>query len=142
VTTAEARTAQRTVGNFIGGEERAAESGSTLPKLSPTSGEPLSEVARSDGRDIDAAVRAAKAAQPDWARRTVAERGALLRRLAQLLERDADEFAALIAAETGKAPKEARGEVAARSSRATSSPARAGASTAARRPARSRAGRP
>jgi alpha-ketoglutaric semialdehyde dehydrogenase len=111
VTTAEAKTVQRTVGNFIEGEERAAEGGSTLPKLSPASGAPLSEVARSDGRDIDAAVEAARAAQPDWARRTVAERGALLRRLAQLLERDADELAALVAAETGKAPKEARGEV-------------------------------
>ena len=33
VTTAEARTALRTVGNFIGGEERPAEGGSTLPKL-------------------------------------------------------------------------------------------------------------
>jgi alpha-ketoglutaric semialdehyde dehydrogenase len=111
MTTAEAKTAQRTVGNFIAGEERAAEGGSTLLKLSPASGEPLSAVARSDRRDIDAAVSAARAAQPAWARRTVAERGALLRGLAQLLERDADELAAVIAAETGKAPKEARGEV-------------------------------
>ena len=111
MTTADAKTAQRTVGNFIAGEERAAAGGSTLPKLSPASGEPLSEVARSDRSDIDAAVEAARAAQPGWARRTVAERGALLRRLAQLLERDADQLAALVAAETGKAPREARGEV-------------------------------
>jgi alpha-ketoglutaric semialdehyde dehydrogenase len=111
VTTAEAATAQRTAGNFIAGEERGAEGGSTLLKLSPASGEPLSAVARSDGRDIAAAVDAARAAQPDWARRTVAERGAVLRRLTQLLERDADQLAAVIAAETGKAPKEARGEV-------------------------------
>ena len=111
MTTADAKTAQRTVGNFIAGEERAAAGGSTLPKLSPASGEPLSEVARSDRSDIDAAVEAARAAQPGWARRTVAERGVLLRRLAQLLERDADQLAALVAAETGKAPREARGEV-------------------------------
>ena len=111
MTTAEARTALRTVGNFIGGGERPAEGGSTLPKLSPASGEQLSEVARSDGRDVEAAVAAASAAQPDWARRTVAERGAVLRRLAQLLERDAHKMAELIAAETGKARGEARGEV-------------------------------
>jgi alpha-ketoglutaric semialdehyde dehydrogenase len=111
VTTAEAKTALRTVGNFIGGDERAAERGGTLLKLSPASGEPLSEVARSDRSDISAAVDAALAAQPDWSRRTVAERGAILRRLALLLERDADQLAAVIAAETGKAPREARGEV-------------------------------
>ena len=111
MTTVEARTALRTVGNFIGGGERPAEGGSTLPKLSPASGEPLSQVARSDARDVQAAVAAASAAQPDWARRTVAERGAVLRRLAQLLERDADQMAELIAAETGKARGEARGEV-------------------------------
>jgi acyl-CoA reductase-like NAD-dependent aldehyde dehydrogenase len=111
VTTAEAPPVQRTAGNFIAGEERGAAGGSTFVKLSPASGEPLSAVARSDRRDVEAAVDAARAAQPDWARRTVAERGAMLRRIAQLLERDADEIAAVIAAETGKAPKEARGEV-------------------------------
>jgi alpha-ketoglutaric semialdehyde dehydrogenase len=111
VTTAETSTALRTVGNFIAGEECAAEGGEVFTKVSPASGEPLSAVARSDRRDIELAVAAARRAQPGWARRTVAERGAVLRRLAQLLERDAGDLAAVVAAETGKAPKEARGEV-------------------------------
>jgi aldehyde dehydrogenase (NAD+) len=51
-------------------------------------------------------------AQPAWARRTVVERGALLRRIAQLLERDREAIAAVVAEETGKSPKDARGETA------------------------------
>jgi len=105
------RSALGTVGNFIAGEERAAAGKKTFEKLSPATGEPLSAVARSDERDVRDAVEAAKSAQPTWARRTVAERGARLRRLSRLLERDVDGLAAIVAAETGKSPNEARGEV-------------------------------
>lgn len=100
----------RTVGNVIAGEERPATDGATFRKLAPASGEVLSVVARSSAADVDAAVAAAAAAQPGWAARTVEERGRTLRRLAQLLERDRDEVAAVVAAETGKSPKDARGE--------------------------------
>jgi aldehyde dehydrogenase (NAD+) len=74
-------------------------------------GEVLSNVARSDSSDVAAAVNAALSAQPDWARWTVADRGALLRRIAQLLERDSEQIAGIVSAETGKAPAEAAGEV-------------------------------
>ena len=97
--------------NVVGGEEVAASTGEEFTKLSPASGEPTSVVARSAGADVDAAVAAARAAQPDWAATTVAERGATLRRIAQLLERDSEAVAAVVAAETGKSPGEARGEV-------------------------------
>src|SRR5205085_460090 len=50
------------------------------------------------------------AAQPAWAARTVEERGRILRRVVQLLERDREEVAAIVAAETGKSPKDAGGE--------------------------------
>jgi acyl-CoA reductase-like NAD-dependent aldehyde dehydrogenase len=104
-------TATRFVGNVIDGEERGAQGGSTFEKRSPATGEVISSVARSDRADVDAAVTAARAAHPEWARRTVVDRGAVLRRIAQLLERDADEVGGIVAAETGKAPAEARGEV-------------------------------
>jgi len=99
------------IANVIGGNEVPATGGETFTKLSPATGEPLSTVARSGADDVDAAVAAARAAQPAWSRRTVAERGAILRRIAQLLERDADAVAAVVAAETGKAPGDAAGEV-------------------------------
>jgi aldehyde dehydrogenase (NAD+) len=100
----------RTVENVIGGEERAASGGGTFEKLAPASGEPISLVARSSAEDVAAAVAAAEAAQPDWAARPVEERGRILRRLAQLLERDRERVAAVVSAETGKSPRDAKGE--------------------------------
>jgi alpha-ketoglutaric semialdehyde dehydrogenase len=104
-------TATRFVGNVIDGEEQEAKGGSTFEKRSPATGEVISSVARSDGSDVDAAVAAARAAQPEWAGRTVVDRGAILRRIAQLMERNADGIAEIVAAETGKSPGDAAGEV-------------------------------
>ena len=103
--------ATRTVENVIAGEERPAADGATFEKLAPATGEPLSVVARSQAADVDAAVSAAVAAQPAWARETVAERGRVMREIAKLLERDAEEIARIVAEETGKSPKDAMGEV-------------------------------
>jgi alpha-ketoglutaric semialdehyde dehydrogenase len=103
-------TGLRTVSNVIAGEERSAASGETFEKLAPATGEAISLVARSGAADVDAAVSAAVEAQPAWAARTVEERGRILRRIAQLLERDRDAVAAVVSAETGKSPKDARGE--------------------------------
>jgi aldehyde dehydrogenase (NAD+) len=102
--------ATRTVANVIGGEERAAASGATFEKLNPATGEVLSLVARSGAEDVEAAVAAAARAQPEWARTAPPQRGALLRRVAALLERDTEQVAAVVAAETGKSPSEAAGE--------------------------------
>src|SRR5206468_3229060 len=76
----------------------------------PATGGILSLAARSGAEDIDAAVAAAEAAQPLWAARTVEERGRVLRRVAQLLERDLEQVAQVVAEETGKSPKDARAE--------------------------------
>jgi aldehyde dehydrogenase (NAD+) len=103
-------TKTRTVGNVIGGSERLAADGSTFEKLAPATGELLSQAARSRAADVDDAVTAGMGAQPTWAARTVEERGRILRQLAQLLERDLDAVAAVVSAETGKSPKDARGE--------------------------------
>ena len=100
----------RTVGNVIGGEERGAAGGESFEKVAPATGEVLSLVARSGAEDVSAAVEAAAAAQPGWAARTVEERGRILRRVAQLVERDRDEVAAVVSAETGQSPKDAKGE--------------------------------
>jgi len=102
--------ATRTIANHIAGEERPAASGETIEKRSPASGEVISLVARSGREDVDAAITAAVEAQRGWAKRTPADRGLVLRRIAQLLERDAEEIAAIVAAETGKSPKDAMGE--------------------------------
>ncbi len=102
--------ATQTIANVIGGQERPAASGQTFEKLAPATGEVLARVARSSAEDVDAAVRAAAAAQPAWARTPPPERGRILREVARLLERDAEAVAAIVSAETGKSPRDAAGE--------------------------------
>ncbi|MEJ7788131.1 MAG: aldehyde dehydrogenase family protein [Solirubrobacteraceae bacterium] len=99
-----------TIGNFIGGTERPADAGETFDKLSPATGEVRAQAARSRAADVQEAVAAAKRAQVGWGARPVTERGEALRRIAQLMERDLEELAAIVAGETGKSPAEAAGE--------------------------------
>ncbi|MFM9937390.1 MAG: succinylglutamate-semialdehyde dehydrogenase [Novosphingobium sp.] len=61
--------------------------------------------------DVDAAVAAARGAQPAWALRPLAERIAVAQRFAEVVTASAEEFAATIARETGKPLWEARTEV-------------------------------
>jgi acyl-CoA reductase-like NAD-dependent aldehyde dehydrogenase len=98
------------VQNLVDGELVPAVSGDWLEKLRPDDGSVLCRVARSGREDVDRAVRAARAAQPDWAERTAVERGEVVRELALLLHERRDEASALVAAETGKPLDLARGE--------------------------------
>jgi len=98
------------IGNFIAGSEQPAAAGETFDKLSPATGEVRAQVARSREADVEDAVSAAKEAQQEWGRRPVTERGEVLRRIAQLMERDTAKLAEIVAGETGKSPGEAAGE--------------------------------
>lgn len=100
----------KSVLNVIAGEERPASGGETFEKVAPATGQPLSDVARSRSADANAALEAAEAAQPAWAALPVAERGRVLREVTKLLERDVQQVATIVAAETGKSLKEALGE--------------------------------
>ncbi|HEX2794504.1 MAG TPA: succinylglutamate-semialdehyde dehydrogenase [Croceicoccus sp.] len=75
----------------------------------PATGEP---VWSGPHGDVAAAVTRARAAFPAWATRPLAERIAILERFAELVKADTEEFAALIARETGKPLWEAKTEVA------------------------------
>lgn len=88
--------------------------GGTSATRDPATGEHLADVARADGIDVDRAVAAARRAldSAGWARMTPADRGALLWRVADLIERDADLFAQLEVLDQGKAWGTARfGEI-------------------------------
>ncbi len=69
--------------------------------------------------DVRLAVASALTAQPSWAARLPAERAAVLRRMAVLLESRVDEFVTTLVRETGGVNGKARGEVAAAISRLT-----------------------
>jgi alpha-ketoglutaric semialdehyde dehydrogenase len=96
--------------NFVDGRAVPPASGAWLDKLSPADGTLLCRLARSGPEDVDAAVTAARAAQPAWAEHTPVERGEILRELALSLRARRDEAADIVVAETGKALELALGE--------------------------------
>lgn len=77
----------------------------------PYTSQPVSRVARSGPEVIDDAVRAARRVQPRIAAMPVAERAAILRRAADLIEERAEGLAVTISREIGKALKNTRREV-------------------------------
>lgn len=96
--------------NWIGGEERGALSGEWFDKLNPANGELIYNAARSSAADVDNAVASAKTAQPRWAETPAVARGEMLLNVAMALKQNREAVAAVVAAETGKSPKDALGE--------------------------------
>lgn len=86
---------------FIDGEwSDAAE---TFEDLNPSTGRLLAKVANGSAQDVDRAVRAARAAlQGAWGDTPGVARGAMLNKLADLIERDAAELARLESLDIGK----------------------------------------
>jgi aldehyde dehydrogenase (NAD+) len=79
-------------------------SGKTFPTINPATGEVICQVAEADATDVDYAVRAARDAfeHGSWRKTAASERGRLLNRLADLVERHADELARLESLDNGK----------------------------------------
>lgn len=85
--------------HWIGGE-RVASAG-TFESVSPIDGTVLAHVARGGRVEADAAVAAARAAFPAWARLTPVERGEILHRVADNVEAHIEELAQLETADNG-----------------------------------------
>lgn len=76
---------------LIAGVSRPGVAGETLATFDPATGAHLADVAIADAQDVDAAVIAARAAfEGGWGRSSGADRARLIRKLAALVERDAD----------------------------------------------------
>src|SRR3954468_4626917 len=68
--------------NVIGGRRVPAADDRTIEVICPSDGKPFAAIARSSAADVDAAVKAARAAfEGAWGRLTATERGRLLMRL-------------------------------------------------------------
>lgn len=89
---------------LIDGDRVHAASGGTFVTINPATGSAIAEVAQGGSADIDRAVAAARSAynSGSWSGLGAAERGAVLRRVAELIERDADELALLESLDMGK----------------------------------------
>src|SRR3954454_7464754 len=90
-TTAEARTLQ----NYAGGEWRDAATTEALDDRDPATGELAARVPLSGAADVDAAVAAARAAQPGWREVSPQERARAVLALPDVLVRHRQEPAAL-----------------------------------------------
>ena len=97
--------------NLIGGRNLPASDGMTMDVLSPADGALFARIAAGTAEDVDAAVRAARAALDGaWGRLTATERGRLLMRLAAMVEAHGDELALLESRDNGKPLRQARAD--------------------------------
>jgi aldehyde dehydrogenase (NAD+) len=96
-------------GLLIGGRWVEPASGKHFKTISPATEEVLAEVAEAGEEDVDAAVRAARAAYTKvWSKLSGAERAKYLYRIARILQERAREFAVLETMNGGKPIKESR----------------------------------
>ncbi|NIE66876.1 aldehyde dehydrogenase [Burkholderia sp. Ax-1719] len=89
---------------FIDGTYVDARDGRRFDTQNPFTGQVWAEVARASAEDVDLAVQAADRAfrVGPWAEATATQRGALLRKVGDLITRDADRLAALEVRDNGK----------------------------------------
>src|ERR1700676_5739850 len=90
---------------LINGKWVNSASGKTFPTINPSTGEVITQVAEADAPDVDKAVSAARAAFETGAWRkklSASQRGALMYKLADLIEKNADELAQLESLDNGK----------------------------------------
>ncbi|MBO9518149.1 MAG: aldehyde dehydrogenase family protein [Porphyrobacter sp.] len=86
---------------FIGGQFVDAASGKTFDVLNPHDNSVLAKMAEGDREDIDRAVAAARKALPKWAAMSATQRGELIYKLADAIERDRDTLALTETLDTG-----------------------------------------
>ncbi|WP_257387520.1 CoA-acylating methylmalonate-semialdehyde dehydrogenase [Tahibacter caeni] len=97
--------------HYIAGERHSVEDARVSAVYNPATGEQTGRLPLATPAEVDAAVRAAKAAFPAWSQTPPLKRARVLFKLRELLELRADELAAAITAEHGKTHSDALGEV-------------------------------
>src|SRR5579884_1363185 len=95
-------------GLFVAGEFRQPADGRYVPTTNPATEQPIAEVAVAGPRDLEAAVRAAREAQPGWAAVPARERAKYLFRIARLIQERARELAVVETMDGGKPLRESR----------------------------------
>jgi phenylacetaldehyde dehydrogenase len=95
---------------LINGKWVEAASGKTFPTYNPATGDTLSRVAEGDREDIDRAVKAARTAfeTGPWRKISPSQRGRMIWKIADLIDKHLEEFAQLESLDNGKPLKVAR----------------------------------
>jgi len=98
-------------GHFIGGKNVAGASGRTGEVFQPMDGTVRASVALAAKHEVRAAVENAKAAQPGWGATNPQRRARVLMKFIDLIARNNDELADILAREHGKTIADAKGDI-------------------------------
>jgi malonate-semialdehyde dehydrogenase (acetylating) / methylmalonate-semialdehyde dehydrogenase len=101
----------RTLSNYVGGAWAAPSATASQESRNPASGELLAHVPLSGAADVDAAVRAARAAFPAWRATSPVKRARAVFALRELLDAHREELARIVTTDMGKTLDDALGEV-------------------------------
>lgn len=97
--------------NYVNGTWVEARTTNFGPVMNPSIGQLIAQVPLSSSSDVDAAVRAARAAYPSWSSTPIKERVQVFYRYKRLMEQHLQELAALVHEENGKTMSEAIAEI-------------------------------
>ncbi len=92
--------------NWIGGEWVAPVKGQYFENITPVTGKPFCEVARGTAEDIELALDAAHKAAPSWGKTSVAERAAILNKIADRIDENLEMLAVAESWDNGKPVRE------------------------------------
>jgi malonate-semialdehyde dehydrogenase (acetylating)/methylmalonate-semialdehyde dehydrogenase len=101
-----------TIQNAINGQKVTSSSTNIVPVFNPATGEQQAQLPLSTVEEVNAAVAAAKAAQPAWGDTPPLKRARMMFKFNELLNKHADDIAREISKEHGKTHDDALGEVA------------------------------
>jgi len=98
-------------GHFIGGKRVAGTSGRSTDVMQPMDGAVRAKLALASTAELRAAVENAKAAQPAWAATNPQRRVRVLMKFLELVNREYDSLAEILAREHGKTIADAKGDI-------------------------------
>jgi aldehyde dehydrogenase (NAD+) len=99
---------KRKFGHFIGGAWKAPVEGKYFESIDPSNGEKIAEIAQGSAVDVDATVKAARAALKGWQGLTGFERAKFLYALARQVQKHSRRLAVLETIDNGKPIRESR----------------------------------
>jgi malonate-semialdehyde dehydrogenase (acetylating)/methylmalonate-semialdehyde dehydrogenase len=101
----------RNIGHFVGGREVPGQSGRFGDVFQPMTGEVMAKVALASKDEVRQAVENARIAQPTWAATNPQRRARVMMKFLELIAKDMDSLADLLAREHGKTVPDAKGDI-------------------------------
>ena len=112
MTTTDVAAGLRNVNHWIGGQQRASDSGRSSAVWNPATGEVQAAVALASAEEVDQAVATARSAFPDWRATPLSRRAEILFKVRELVDANRRRIAEMITLEHGKTIADSLGEVA------------------------------